>query len=170
MKIKKKLISVLIFVLVIEQMVMGAGLSYLIDSETKIKVGELTQDEVWHGKILMIGDVTVPFGKKLTIKPGTQIIFDERDILESGKHKDQCELIIYGTVEADVGLKDSIKMISVLGLDSQKILELDSVRVIRFSPYKIETEPLKKEFRDFKRRYLTVWGILYAMWIFGRNL
>ncbi len=167
----KKIAIFLVCILLFEPVVLAAGLSPLIDSKTLIKFGELEQNEIWEGKVFLIGDVIVPYDKKLIIRAGTQLIFDERDIMEGGKHKDQCELIVYGMVEANASAKEPIQMISVLGFDSQKILELDeSVKIIRFTPYEIDTESLKKEFRSFKHNYFVLWTLLTGMWIFARNI
>jgi parallel beta-helix repeat protein len=37
--------------------------------------GEMTSDEVWHGEVLITGDVHVPPGVTLTIEPGTIVRF-----------------------------------------------------------------------------------------------
>jgi hypothetical protein len=55
------------------------------EEETTVIDGyELTQNETWSGNILLRGDIIVPYGKTLTISPGTKIsvavdnlVFDE---------------------------------------------------------------------------------------------
>lgn len=171
MILRKIVVIIILLIFSFEQASLAVSLAEIVDAKTKVKFGQLLEDETWEGRIFLIGDVTVPLGKTLTIKPGTILIFDERDALESGKFKDQCEIIAYGNVNAAASADNPIQMVSVLGFDSNKIVELDpEVRVIRFSPYTIDTEPLKKEFRDFKHEYFLVWGIIYGMWIFARNI
>ncbi len=168
---RKLIILSLISVLTFNQAALALAMTDIIDPQTKIKVGELIEDEVWEGKVFLIGDVTVPLGRKLVIKPGTQVIFDERDIMESGQHKDQVELIAYGTIEVDASTVNPIRMVSISGLNAKKLIELgDSVRVIRFAPYKIDTKSMTKEFRSFKHNYLIVWALIYGMWVFARNI
>jgi hypothetical protein len=168
---KKFLAIILISLFVVEQMILAAGLSELLESKPTVKFGPLLEDEVWQGRVLLIGDVTIPEGRTLIILPGTEVVFDERDILESGQHKDQCELIVYGKLEADAPENNPVKMVSVLGFDSNKVLELDStVRIIRFAPYKVETEGLREEFRTFRYSYLITWGLIYVMWVMVRNI
>lgn len=170
-KMKNLIILSLITVLLFNQGAFALAMNDIIDSRTKIKVGELIKDEVWEGKVFLIGDVTIPLGKKLIIKPGTQVIFDERDIMESGQHRDQVELIAYGTIEADASTVNPIRMVSISGLNAKKLVELgDSVRIIRFAPYKIDTASMTREFRSFKHNYFIVWALIYGMWVFARNI
>ena len=148
-----------------------AETSSIINKDTIVKFGDLTRDETWEGSVMLIGDVTIPYGKTLTIKPGTKLIFDDRDLTEGGEHKDQCELIVYGSVEAEASTDNPIKMVSILGENGYKVADLnDKVRVIRFAPYKIDTDSLKTEFRSFKHTYFFLWGVIYIMWVFARNI
>ena len=70
------------------------------------KTGELTESEVWAGKILITGDVVVPEGITLTIQPDSIIGFDPT----SGAHG----LIIHGTLYAQ-GALDRFITIGSLG-------------------------------------------------------
>ncbi|MBN2058349.1 MAG: hypothetical protein JW782_06105 [Candidatus Saganbacteria bacterium] len=168
---KKTVAAILISLFLCQQLVLALAMTDLIDENTAIKVGELTEDEVWQGRVFLIGDVTVPLGRKLIIEPGTELIFDERDLLESGKRKDQCELIAFGTIETRASADKPIRLVSVSGLKAKKLVELgDEVRVIRFSPYQIDTESMKQEFRSFKYNYFIVWAVIYGMWVFARNI
>ncbi|MCP3875687.1 MAG: right-handed parallel beta-helix repeat-containing protein, partial [Desulfobacteraceae bacterium] len=70
--------------------------------------GTLSGDETWSGTISITGDVTVPFGKKLTIEPGTTVIFPaDSDDTTGGKDTSLSELIIYGSLVA-VGDPDAV--------------------------------------------------------------
>ncbi len=39
--------------------------------------GELRLDEVWEGKMILRGDITVPVGVVLTIQPGSEILIPD---------------------------------------------------------------------------------------------
>ncbi len=56
------------------------------------KSGELTENEVWGGRIQIVGDVTVPEGKTLTIQPDSVVGLDS----ETGYH----QLIVRGSLYA----------------------------------------------------------------------
>ena len=57
------------------------------------KSGELTENEVWSGRILIAGDVIVPEGKTLTIRPDSVVGFDPI----TGVH----QLIVQGSLYAE---------------------------------------------------------------------
>jgi len=63
--------------------------------------GVLATDEVWSGEVTVTGDVVVPYGYTLTIRPGTRIIFKANaDDRYSGKDLNRCELIVKGQLDA----------------------------------------------------------------------
>ncbi|MBU0573295.1 MAG: hypothetical protein ABIJ26_02655 [Candidatus Margulisiibacteriota bacterium] len=151
-------------------LVLVSGSMAFISQDARVKFGELEKDEVWEGEVFLIGDVTVPEGRTLKILPGTKLVFDERDILESGKKKDQCELIVYGSVEAEANPNEPIKIVSLSGLKAGKIVDAKDVKVLRFKPYTVDTESLKQEFNSFKYSYNILWAAIYVMWVFVRNM
>ena len=57
------------------------------------KSGELTENEVWAGKIQVVGDVIVPEGKTLTIRSDSVVGLDS----ETGTH----QLIVRGSLYAE---------------------------------------------------------------------
>lgn len=57
------------------------------------KSGELVENEVWAGKIQIVGDVIVPEGKTLTIRSDSVVGFDS----ETGTH----QLIVQGSLYAE---------------------------------------------------------------------
>lgn len=163
-----KLIAfVLIAALVFEPIALASA---VVDPSAEVKFGALKNNEAWEGKVFLIGDVTVPYGMTLTIMPGTQLIFDDRDVMQGGQKKDQCELIVYGSVEALAVTDNPITMVSVSGLGSQKLVDPKQVAVLRFAPYTIDTESLRQEFNSFKYSYNILWAMIYIMWVFVRNM
>jgi parallel beta-helix repeat protein len=72
--------------------------------------GVLTTDEVWSGEVTVTGDVVVPYGYILTIRPGTRIIFKANaDDRYSGKDLNRCELIVKGQLDAQGSEKKMIE-------------------------------------------------------------
>lgn len=70
----------------------------------------------WSGKIVIEGDVVVKKNARLTIAPGTQVLFKPNiDKANSGKDKTRCELIVKGvlivkgTVDSKVTFSSSAK-------------------------------------------------------------
>jgi parallel beta-helix repeat protein len=54
--------------------------------------GQITQDEIWRGNILITGDVTIPEGVTLTIEPGTTVRFTaQSDDQHGGGDDDQAD-------------------------------------------------------------------------------
>lgn len=75
------------------------------------KAGELTKNEVWAGKILIVGDVIVPEGMTLTIQSNSVVGFDP----VSGTHR----LIVRGTLYAE-GEPDRWITFGSLGSDDEQ--------------------------------------------------
>lgn len=68
---------------------------------TVLKGGELSGSNSWQGIIRIQGDIIIPAGSRLTIQPGTQILFDElSDQTKSGSDKTRCEIIVRGSLIA----------------------------------------------------------------------
>ena len=74
------------------------------------KSGELTENEVWAGKILIAGDVIVPEGTTLTIRSGSVVGFDPI----TGVHR----LIIRGSLYAE-GKPDRLIIFGSLGTETE---------------------------------------------------
>ncbi len=73
------------------------------------KSGELTESEVWAGKILIAGDVIVPEGKTLTIRSDSVVGFDPI----TGVH----QLIVRGSLYAE-GKPDHLIIFGSLGTET----------------------------------------------------
>lgn len=74
------------------------------------KSGELTESEVWAGKVLIAGDVIVPEGKTLTIRSDSVVGFDS----ETGTH----QLIVRGSLYAE-GKPDRMIIFGLLGSEKK---------------------------------------------------
>ncbi len=80
---------------------MGGSASGIIE-----KSGELTENEVWEGRIYVIGTVIVPEGTTLTIRAGTTVGFEPAD--------DPSEIIVHGELYAE-GSPDRMIVFGSLG-------------------------------------------------------
>ena len=68
---------------------------------TVLQGGELSGSNSWQGIIRIQGDIIIPVGSRLTIQPGTQILFDaSNDRTKSGSDKTRCELVVRGSLFA----------------------------------------------------------------------
>ena len=74
------------------------------------KSGELTENEVWGGRIKIVGDVIVPEGKTLTIQPESVVGLDS----ETGYHR----LIVRGSLYA-AGKPDRMIIFGLLGSETK---------------------------------------------------
>lgn len=74
------------------------------------KSGELTENEVWAGKIQIVGDVIVPEGKTLTIRSDSVVGLDS----ETGTH----QLIVRGSLYAE-GKPDRMIIFGLLGSETK---------------------------------------------------
>ena len=53
--------------------------------------GKITGSERWSGTVLIKGDVEVAEGARLTISPGSRIIFEpDTDLSSAGEDKNKC--------------------------------------------------------------------------------
>lgn len=74
------------------------------------KSGELMENEVWAGKIQIVGDVIVPEGKTLTIRSDSVVGLDS----ETGSH----QLIVRGSLYAE-GKPDRMIIFGLLGSETK---------------------------------------------------
>jgi len=64
--------------------------------------GSIIEDVTWSGTVDVVGDVTVPAGKTLTVTEGTVVEFAATsDAQKAGFDTTACELVVYGTLEAE---------------------------------------------------------------------
>jgi hypothetical protein len=61
--------------------------------------GTLPADETWTGPVTLIGDLTIPAGRTLTIAAGAQVRFASGDTMGSGNNTSEIELIVEGTLK-----------------------------------------------------------------------
>jgi TonB family protein len=74
-----------------------AGITNLFAQNSVIDGGTLTGNIRWSGTVRIRGDVTIAASARLTIMPGTQVLFDaSKDLTRSGIDPTRSELIIRG--------------------------------------------------------------------------
>ena len=136
-----------------------------LEDEPNVKYGKLSADQNWSGDIYLVGDVIVPRGITLTIEAGTRIFFAEYDILQSGNDKQQTEILVDGQLQANSEPDNPIVVSTIGDPQWKKISSGDQSVQIEFKPYQIDTEPMRQEFHQFKKQYIVLWTLIYAMWI-----
>lgn len=132
-------------------------------TEQQLKYGTIYNNETWPNETYIIGDVIIPEEVTVTVEAGSKIIFANYDILKSGQDISQCEIIVEGTFDLNSQPNQPIK-VSQINNNTLKILPLDKdTQIIKFYPYKVETDSLRKEFRSFKTKYFVFWSLIYAL-------
>jgi len=136
-----------------------------LEDEPNVKYGQLKEDQTWEGDIYLVGDVLVPEGVTLTIEADSRIFFAEYDIAQSGQDSQKTEILVDGVLQVN-STEEQPVLVSTIG-DPQwkKIKDGDNSVQIEFKPYLIDTEPMREEFHQFKKQYLVLWTLIYAMWI-----
>ncbi|HCL00679.1 MAG TPA: hypothetical protein DHW42_11320 [Candidatus Marinimicrobia bacterium] len=77
--------------------------------------GTLAQSETWDGFVPVIGDITIPAGKTLTIDPGTSIFFkSNHDYESSGYYSSKTEIIVNGILNVIGSENSMIKFTSII--------------------------------------------------------
>ncbi len=118
----------------------------------EVQAGILTSNEVWSGQIKLNGDVIVPKDIELTIQPGTEFLLDENQVSP--------KLTVEGKLK--VGQTQT-------GQGKFDLVPVDKdTKVIRVSPYVLDTKPLLEEFHLFRTQYIIIWtlltsGLIYAV-------
>jgi len=127
-----------------------------------VKHGKLTQDETWSGKILIIGDVLIPKGIKLTIAPNTWLIFNDTDIDNLGQIINTPEMIVKGILATPSTNKNSIQ---ILTINDKKIKQLfKQKKSLNLYPKDLDLTPLQDEWRSyFRDQYAPGWAIIYVI-------
>ncbi len=75
--------------------------SVSLGQEIILQGGEVEGNQLWQGIIRVKGDVIIPANSRITIEPGTQILFDPAgDGIKSGTDKTRCEIIVRGSLIA----------------------------------------------------------------------
>ncbi len=79
-------------------------------AQTAVIPGKIiTENETWHGTIVVEGDITVAPSGRLVILPGTRILFKAKtDKMRSGRDKTRSELIIKGMLSAKGTINNKI--------------------------------------------------------------
>lgn len=134
-----------------------------LESLFTIKQGELTQDENWSGKILLVSDVVVPPGRTLTIAPGTWLVFNEADFDNRGKHARQAELIVNGSLIAE---SDDILLSLLSGAQVQKYIQQQGpVDTVTIAPQPVTGNDLTQDWKKYKHNYALLWAMIYSLWL-----
>lgn len=133
-----------------------------LDGETKL--GQLHTSESWSGNIYLLGDVTIPKGVTLTITPGTHLYFADYDLLHSGDDPTKCEIIVNGFLDVQ-SIEDNPVRVLQLNQGQYELTDMKNrpTQVIKFDPYIVETEPIRQEFRQFKKQYVILWSLVYLL-------
>jgi len=128
------------------------------------KVGSLKESESWSGNIYILGDVVVPKDITLTITEGTQLYFSDYDLLESGEDPTKSELIVHGHLHVNSTEGNPVRVLQLNQGQYELMLTQPNTRqLIHFSPYTVETESIRQEFRQFKRQYIILWSLVYLL-------
>ena len=146
---KKFVVLILIFVLFSNLSIASPKFSY------ETKSGELKEDEVWSGNILLVGDVLIPKGKILEIKEDTVIFCSDSDVNNLGLDPGKSEIIVYGKLKAKGNKETPILIASDIGG-----LEKEEIVII---PEKPDTEKVLSEWKTFKWQYMVFWSIISAL-------
>lgn len=129
------------------------------------KQGELTNDEVWSGKILLLGDVIVPQGVQLSIEKNSWLIFNEADLAKTGKNINRPELIVHGQLNTPLNDK-TIKIYSLGDMEVQNYINnsLDS-EDIALKPQEEPLTDLKEDLHKSRNYYGLIWAAVYSIWL-----
>ena len=73
---------------------------YLTGCYRQPTLGEIQQDIIWRDTVYLYGDLIVPFGKTLSIRPGTVIRSHNHDLKRGGEDTLRAEIIVRGHLEA----------------------------------------------------------------------
>ncbi len=75
--------------------------SISLAQEIRLTGGEISGNQVWQDVVRIDGDIIIPVGSRVTILPGTRILFNPSgDNLKGGSDKTRCEIIVRGSLIA----------------------------------------------------------------------
>ena len=118
---------------------------------TEAKRGYLKENEIWSGEIHIDGDIVVPEGLTLEIKPGTRLLYENISTQNYGENPDRAELIVYG----------NLKLPEDQTIQSFNRLKIDQdTQILKIAPYQVDVKGLQEEFNTFRWQYLTLWSVL----------
>ncbi len=130
----------------------------------QFKQGSLNEDETWSGKVLLLSDVQVAEGVKLTISPGSWIIYNEVDLHNLGSDPSKPELIVNG--ELTISDNDEIKLYALGDEDVQQyIREQSDIEAVVIQPKPEPLADLEKNLHTSKRAYAWLWVAVYSIWL-----
>ena len=158
----------LITIIVLNNIGFCLNINHKSIDKQQIKYGTISADQVWRNNIFLIGDVIIPKNVTVTIESGAKIKFASYDIYNVGKDKTKCEIIVYGTLDARPEINKPIKVSSINDHNLNKLTLDKNTQILKFYPYKIETEGLREEFRSFKIQYIDLWSLIYGLWVLRR--
>ena len=140
-----KIMSWLLSICFMSQVVLATAMASITKS------GLLAKDEVWCEPIYLEGDVVVPVGVTLEIKPGILIYYAKSDVHNYGSDPHLPELVVYGTLKMDQSNYQILPMLK------------DDTRVIHIEPYQVDTKILRDEFSAFKTQYAILWPVMVGI-------
>ena len=129
------------------------------------KQGVIQQDEVWSGKILLLGDVVIPPGVKVQIRDNTWLVFNEIDLQNMGNNPEQPELIVHGQLQRPAG-KNNVKLYALGDTQVQSYInsQLDQKTVV-VQAGKETMQDLTQDLHQAKRYYALIWAAVYSIWL-----
>lgn len=135
------------------------------DDDLIVKYGVVDTSETWSGNIYLVGDVVIGADAVVTVLAGTKLFYAPYDIFNRGDDAEHTEIIVKGKFDVQSTTEAPVTVVSLDEKTRHHIVVDDKTTVIAFSPYKVDTQILRDEFRSFKYQYIFFWSIVYAMWI-----
>ncbi|MBU1108836.1 MAG: carboxypeptidase-like regulatory domain-containing protein [Candidatus Riflebacteria bacterium] len=110
---------------------LDGNVSSLSASLSIVPAGKISEDLVWEkswSPISINGDIIVPAGRTIEIKPGVTVLFSSVDEAHTGYRPEICELIVEGTLLAAGNENESIRFISASALAGKS--DWDGLRLV----------------------------------------
>jgi len=133
--------------------------SATVYDQLTIKHGTLTQDETWSGKIMLTGDVLIPIGRKVTLRQGTWLVFNDFDIYNFGSDEKTPELIVAGELNRGRG----VRVMTVHDVAFQNFLSQYKSDAVAIVPEEVDLTPLRDEWQSYKFQYGALWAVMYSL-------
>ena len=129
------------------------------------KQGEIQKNEVWSGKILLLGDVVVPAGVDIEIKDNAWLVFNEVDLQNVGVKPEEPELIIHGDLYRPSG-ENNVQMFALGDPQVQSYInsQMDKETIV-VQPTDEPMQDLKQDLNKSRRYYSLIWAFMYTFWL-----
>ena len=129
------------------------------------KQGVIHHDEVWSGKILLLGDVVIPAGVNVEIKDNTWLVYNEVDLKNLGKNPDQPELIVQGNLQRPKG-KNTVSLLALGDPQVQSYINSNLDRkTVAVQPRSENLQDLTQDLHKSRRYYVLIWAAVYSIWL-----